>query len=121
MKSVFVAVSTVMLLTVIVESVSAQAGGHGSEIFVKRLEKAPVIDGVLSPGEWEGAALETGDWKTFWPAFGQVMPQRTVPYAAYDDNALYFALRCFDTEPDKIRPISESGTKFMTAIGWASF
>lgn len=65
-------------------------------------EKPPVIDGNLDDPVWQLCPLVT-DFKTFAPDFGRDGTQKTVAYMAYDSENLYFAFRCFDTEPDKIK------------------
>jgi hypothetical protein len=67
-----------------------------------RTDLSPVIDGVLDDAIWESATHVT-DFKTFVPDFGKDGSQKTIGYAAYDSENLYFAYRCFDTEPDKIK------------------
>ncbi len=65
-------------------------------------KKAPVVDGILAPGEWEGA-FAMSEFKTFQPDFGKDPSQRTEAYFLYDANNFYFAFRCYDTEPSKIK------------------
>ncbi|MBN1271882.1 MAG: carbohydrate binding family 9 domain-containing protein [Candidatus Aminicenantes bacterium] len=62
----------------------------------------PDIDGVLNDPVWEQAPYVTG-FKTFYPDFGLALPEKTHAYAAYDTENLYFAFRCFDSQPDKIK------------------
>lgn len=67
-----------------------------------RTKTPPVIDGVLNDAVWKDAPRVTG-FKTFSPDFGKDMSEKTVTYMAYDSENLYFAYRCFDSEPDKIK------------------
>jgi hypothetical protein len=67
-----------------------------------RTDTPPVIDGKLDDPVWN-KALRVTDFKSFYPDFGKVIPESTVAYAAYDDTNLYFAFRCFDPEPSKIK------------------
>jgi hypothetical protein len=62
----------------------------------------PVIDGKLGPGEWTGAFCMS-DFKTFQPDFGKTPSQKTDGYFLYDADSLYFAFRCFDSDPSKIK------------------
>jgi len=62
----------------------------------------PVVDGKLGPGEWDGAYTMT-EFKTFQPDFGKDPSQKTEAYFLYDASNLYFAFRCYDTEPSKIK------------------
>jgi hypothetical protein len=65
-------------------------------------KKPPVVDGKLDPGEWDGAFKMT-DFKTFQPDYYKAPSQKTEAYFLYDADNLYFAARCFDTEPSKIK------------------
>ena len=64
--------------------------------------KPPVIDGKLDPGEWDGA-YAMSEFKTFQPDYGKEPSQKTEAYFLYDADNLYFAFRCYDTEPSKIK------------------
>ena len=80
---------------------SASAGGLPAVTLVPA-SAPPTIDGRLDDPIWE-TALEFENWKTFQPDFNKDPSQKTVGYLAYDANNFYFALRCFDTEPAKIK------------------
>ena len=67
-----------------------------------RVDHPPVIDGVLDDEVWRAAPSETG-FKTWSPDFGKDMRQRTVVHYAYDRENLYFAYRCYDSEPALIK------------------
>jgi hypothetical protein len=69
---------------------------------VAATKKPPVIDGTLGPGEWDGA-FKMSDFKTFQPDYGKDPSQRTEGFFLYDADNLYFAFRCYDTEPAKIK------------------
>jgi len=62
----------------------------------------PVIDGQLDDPVWKLAPHETG-FKTWSPDYGIDMVENTVVYYAYDSENLYFAYRCFDSQPDKVK------------------
>ncbi len=51
---------------------------------------------------WQQAPSVT-DFETFIPEFGKKQPEKTVAYMAYDRDNLYFAFRCLDPEPGKIK------------------
>ncbi|PKP31413.1 MAG: hypothetical protein CVU00_12720 [Bacteroidetes bacterium HGW-Bacteroidetes-17] len=63
---------------------------------------APIIDGSLDDQVWT-VAPQVSNFKTFVPDFGKDMSEKTVVYMAYDKNNLYFAYRCYDREPEKIK------------------
>ncbi|MHB8055320.1 MAG: carbohydrate binding family 9 domain-containing protein, partial [Candidatus Aminicenantales bacterium] len=64
--------------------------------------KPPQIDGILEPGEWAGA-YAMNDFETFQPDYGKAPTQKTEAYFLYDADNLYFAFRCHDTDPSKIK------------------
>lgn len=64
---------------------------------------APVVDGRLDDTAWSTAALPLGEWLTYNPSYGDLMEQKTEVFAGYDRHALYFAFRCRDPEPGKIK------------------
>jgi len=67
-----------------------------------RTHQPPTIDGVLDDDVWKEAPYETG-FKTWYPDYGQSMAEETRVWFAYDRENLYFAFRCFDSQPDKIK------------------
>jgi hypothetical protein len=67
-----------------------------------KTEIAPVIDGVLDDEVWKHAPSESV-FKTYSPDYGKDMSQKTTVYYAYDRENLYFAYRCYDSEPAKIK------------------
>jgi len=69
---------------------------------LKPVRKPPVIDGKLDPGEWDEAFKMT-NFKTFQPDYGKEPSQKTEGYFLYDPENFYFAFRCCDTEPSKIK------------------
>ena len=66
-----------------------------------RTETAPAIDGLLDDPVWKNAAL-IDDLTQVEPIEGAAPSQRTEVRILYDSNFIYFGIRCFDTEPDKI-------------------
>jgi len=73
----------------------------GRSIAVARIEKAPVIDGLVDDQVWTGASKITEFYQT--APGDRVQPSNlTEVLIAYDNENLYFAFRCFDT-PGGIR------------------
>jgi hypothetical protein len=68
-----------------------------------RVSVPPAIDGTLDDQAWQTRPQPLGEWITYNPAYGEQLPQRTEVWVAYDDKHLYFAFRCKDPEPDKVR------------------
>jgi len=67
-----------------------------------KTDTPPLIDGVLDDAVWKLAPSETG-FKTWRPDMGLDMHQNTFVYYAYDRENIYFAFRCYDTEPSKVK------------------
>jgi len=67
-----------------------------------KTDTPPVIDGILDDPVWQKSPYETG-FKTYHPDYGKEMKENTIVYYAYDQENIYFAFRCFDSEPDKIK------------------
>jgi len=69
---------------------------------VPRTENPPVIDGKIDETTWS-EALKFDNFKTLSPDYGKEPSQKTVAYMTYDSENFYFAIRCFDFEPKKIK------------------
>ena len=67
-----------------------------------KTDTPPVIDGILDDEVWKAAPSETG-FTTWYPDFGKKMDENTIVFFAYDEENLFFAFKCFDSEPDKIK------------------
>ncbi|HEX7502433.1 MAG TPA: hypothetical protein VF451_03345, partial [Acidobacteriota bacterium] len=67
-----------------------------------RIETAPKIDGSLDDAVWQ-AATPWSDFKTSKPDYGKPVSEKTEIYMAYDRENIYFAFRCLDSEPGKIK------------------
>jgi len=67
-----------------------------------KTDTPPVIDGVLDDPVWQKSPSETG-FKTYHPDYGRDMKEKTIVSYAYDRENLYFAYRCYDSEPAKIK------------------
>ena len=67
-----------------------------------KLTIPPAIDGVLDEDVWKNNPGISG-FKTFMPDYGKDLPFNTIVWIAYDEENLYYSLRCFDSEPDKIK------------------
>jgi len=84
-------------------ALAAVVPAAGGEFFRPlRVAAAPVIDGRLDDPAWrEAPSVELA--KTFIPDFGRDGSERTVAFMAYDAENLYFAFKCYDREPGKIK------------------
>ena len=73
------------------------------EINVVKTTHPPLIDGKLDDVIWKSANKFTG-FTTFIPDFEKPMPEKTEAWLSYDEENLYFAFKCYDSEPEKIKP-----------------
>ncbi len=73
------------------------------ELRAQRAAQAPAIDGVLDDAVWQGASLETGEWRSYNPLYGDTVAQQTKVWVAYDADYIYFAFECQDSQPDGIK------------------
>lgn len=71
------------------------------EARVARTAQAPVIDGVLEPEIW-ASAPSIGPLTQVEPNQGSAPSEATDVRFLYDDDNLYVAIRCYDSEPWKI-------------------
>ncbi len=67
-----------------------------------KLSAPPVIDGVLDEEIWN-ESTGISRFISFIPDFGKELPYKTIVWVAYDEENIYFAFKCFDNEPDKIK------------------
>ena len=70
---------------------------------IPKLTKAPKIDGVLDNPLWENEALRIDQFFQLTPKENGPPTEKTLVYVGYDKKNLYFAIRCFDSEPGRIR------------------
>ncbi len=66
-----------------------------------RVERAPRLDGILEPGEWDHAAV-LDSFTNSRPVEGVRDTLGTVAYVMYDDQNLYVGFRCLD-DPRKVQ------------------
>ena len=60
------------------------------------------VDGVLDEEVWKNPPIRRS-MVTFSPVYAQSLGEETLVWAAYDRDTLYFAFRCLDTRPDRIK------------------
>lgn len=95
-------VLTILLFVSLSLASSAAAVEQRTPLTPFKTDIPPVIDGVLDDAVWKQAPQETG-FKTYNPDYGKDMREKTIVYYAYDRENLYFAYRCYDSEPDKVK------------------
>jgi hypothetical protein len=94
-------ISTLTFLAVFATVLPATA--QGAEFFKPlRTNVPPAIDGRLDDAVWRDAPSLSA-FKTFIPDFSREPSEKTAAYMAYDAENLYFAFKCYDREPDKIK------------------
>ncbi|MFZ5517865.1 MAG: DUF5916 domain-containing protein [Candidatus Zhuqueibacterota bacterium] len=92
----------VLLAAIVVFSIGSSLLFAQGALRPFRTEIPPVLDGVLDDDVWQKAPSETG-FKTYYPDYGSSMSEATKVWYAYDRENLYFAFKCYDSEPDKIK------------------
>lgn len=102
---------TLLVMGLIAAAPALHAAGQSpapaarTEATVPVLTKAatpPVIDGVLDDPAW-ASGLKYDGFKTFKPDYGKEASQKTEATIAYDAENFYFAFRCYDSDPSKIK------------------
>ena len=74
---------------------------HRTATAIRIKGKPPKLDGVLDDDIWKTAPLHEG-FRQRDPDEGEPASERTTFQIVYDDEALYFGIVCYDSEPDKI-------------------
>jgi len=96
-QQIFVFLSAFFLMVL-----SASAKDTLDPLIPYKTDIPPVLDGELDDPVWQKAPHETG-FKTYHPDYDIDMVENSVVYYAYDRENLYFAFRCFDSQPDKVK------------------
>lgn len=60
------------------------------------------IDGSLDEAVWQQPPLRQ-PFITMFPTYGKELEEETEVWVAYDDHNLYFAFRCYESKPDRIK------------------
>jgi len=97
--------SNILALALLLTATGAALLGsapNAEPLVVPKTAKPPVIDGVLDDEAW-ASALKVSEFMTFQPDYGRPPSQKSEGFLTYDAENFYFAMRCFDTEPDKIK------------------
>jgi hypothetical protein len=75
---------------------------EGKIIVPDEAAESITIDGDLNENIWKQPPISE-DFSTVSPLFGERLGQQTSVWMAYDDRHLYFAFKCHDAEPTKIK------------------
>ncbi len=99
----------ILLLILSISSIANSDEDSSDEIIVPELRavrinpSAPMIDGNLTDEVWKNKDIEFArNFIQREPDEGTAATESTLVAVVYDDDALYFAFWCFDSEPDKI-------------------
>ena len=79
----------------------SDCGGPCMTVRAVRIANAPTIDGAIDEPMWQQIE-PISDFRQREPVDGGEPSERTEVRIAYDDDNLYFGLKLFDSEPDKI-------------------
>jgi hypothetical protein len=93
---------SLILILAFLLTLSASAQEQLQPLRPFKTDTTPVIDGTLEDPSCQKAPYVKA-FKTWHPDYGQDMVDDTFVYYAYDRENLYFALRRFDRQPDKIK------------------
>ena len=77
------------------------AAAHRTATAIRITGAPPQVDGVLDDEIWKNAPLHE-DFRQREPDEAKPATERITFQIAYDDEALYFGVMCYDSEPDKI-------------------
>ncbi len=80
---------------------AAQVRAEKAVVRPVRIEEPPQIDGLLDEPLWQKIKPIT-DFRQYEPNNGEPATERTEVRIGYDSHFLYFGVRAFDGEPDKI-------------------
>jgi len=103
-KRLLYAISAGLLMVSMAQPLlSAELSGEGKEIIADRVAASEkvVIDGNLEEAIWRQPSIKEV-FITMAPTMGKKLDEATEVWTAYDDNNLYFAFRCYDTQPGTI-------------------
>lgn len=93
-----------------------QAGEKDDTLYPPAAVSKPKIDGNLDDETWQTPPL-IHDFITYEPVFGDTLPYETQVRMTYDSNNLYFAFKCSDSDPQKIKT-SLTGRDKMWGDDW---
>lgn len=71
-------------------------------IHVTPTDKPVKVDGNLDDEIWQKPPVEK-EFIIYSPKYGDILPYKTAVWISYDSKNLYFAMKCYDPEPDKIK------------------
>ncbi len=76
--------------------------GEEVRIDIQKVSSSPKIDGYIEESFW-GNLTPFKDFIQFDPYNGKPPSEETTAYIAYDEDNLYMAIKCIDSQPEKIK------------------
>ncbi len=105
-KKLFTAIGGLVILWMLglwsVQLSAAPAEKTDETIMGVKVDEKIKIDGILDEKIWQTPAIKK-KFITTTPLYGYELPYDTLVWVGYDKENLYFAFRCVDPEPDKIK------------------
>ena len=98
---VFLAIVLILHISGNVLAEDEDAAAHRTATAIRITGAPPQVDGVLDDEIWKNAPRHEG-FRQREPDEAKPATERITFQIAYDDEALYFAVMCYDSEPDKI-------------------
>ena len=97
----FVAIFLILQIPGNVLAEDNDAAAHRTATAMRITGAPPQLDGVLDDEIWKNAPVHEG-FRQRDPDEAEAETERTTFQIGYDDEALYIAVMCYDSEPDKI-------------------
>ena len=102
-KSMFSIFFYIIITTILLSNFSLAQPNTNFILKPAKVEQEPILDGVLDDNAWKTAPILDQDFISYWTVSGEILPQKTHVWAAYDADNLYFAFYCFDSSPELIK------------------
>lgn len=93
---------SLFLFLVAISSFSTPLLGEEVRIDIQKVSSSPKIDGYIEESFW-GNITPHKDFVQFDPYNGKPISEETTAYIAYDEDNLYIAIKCIDSQPEKIK------------------
>jgi hypothetical protein len=97
----FPLVTTFFFLTAFI-SFNTLVFGEEVRIDIQKVDTSPKIDGYLEESFW-GNITPLKGFIQYEPYNGKPASEETIVYIAYDEDNLYIAFNCLDSQPEKIK------------------
>jgi hypothetical protein len=99
---VFIYLFSVLFLAALTSFRTPLLGEEEVRIDIHKVSTNPEIDGYIEESFW-GNLTPHKDFVQFDPYNGRPCSEETIVYVAYDEDNLYFAFDCLDSQPEKIK------------------